>query len=152
MTVKAGTTSADYGLAVNNQANSLTFFKVRGDGIVQAADDGGTLQTVGWRGTPINNQTGAYTLVPADRGKCVQLTGGSAQTITVPSGVFSAGDVVTITAFGNGANIIAQGASMTLFWGNGGATTGNRTLTTIGIATIQFMNSTQAVITGSGLS
>lgn len=36
--IKAGTTSADYGLSVSNQANTLTRFQVRGDGVVNVGN------------------------------------------------------------------------------------------------------------------
>jgi hypothetical protein len=150
--VSGGTTSADSGLEVTNSAASQTFFKVRGDGIVQAVDQSNTLQDVGWRGTPVNLQSGNYTLVLADRGRLVgETTAGN--TITVPANVFSAGDVVTIGAgITSGSITVAQGASLVMNWANGSNTTGNRTLTGVGIATVIFINSTSCWITGSALS
>jgi hypothetical protein len=150
--VSGGTTSADSGLEVTNSAASQTFFKVRGDGIVQAVDQSNTLQDVGWRGTPVNLQSGNYTLVLADRGRLVGETTAS-NTITVPANVFSAGDVVTIGAgITSGSITIAQGASLVMNWANGSNTTGNRTLAGVGIATVIFINSSSCWITGSALS
>jgi hypothetical protein len=120
--------------------------------LVQAVDDGGTMQTVGWRGTPYNLQNSAYTLAFSDRGKCVGCTGSNTPTYTVPASVFSAGDVVTIANFGGGAITIAQGTSLTMYWANGTVTTGNRTLAVVGIATILFISATTAIISGSALS
>lgn len=151
LVVAAGTNSSDIAFLVNSRGGT-SYFEVRGDGLVQAVDAGGTLQSVGWRGTPVNVQAGNYTLVLSDQGKTVELTG-SSNTLTVPSGVFSAGDVVTILAFsGTNTFTIAQGAGMTLFWAGNGNTTGNRTLSSVGEATLLFQASGAAVIGGPGVS
>jgi hypothetical protein len=151
--VAAGTTPADSALLILNQAQTQTYFQVRGDGIVRAVDDGGTLQIVGWRGTPINTQSSNYVLALSDRGKAVVLNGSTGQTVTVNNGVFSAGDVVTIIA-SNSTNTytIVQGTGMSLFWAGNGVTSGNRTLSSIGVATIVFQLGNVGIITGSGLS
>ncbi len=122
-------------------------------GVVSAPDDGGTLQAIGWRGTPQNLQNSNYVLVLADRGKEVQLWGATGQTLTVPANVFSGGDVVTVTAFNSTNNYtIVQGTGLTMYWAGNGITSGNRTLSSVGIATIQFQSATSAVISGAGLS
>jgi hypothetical protein len=41
---------------------------------------------------------------------------------------------------------------MTLLWAGNGSATGSRTLTGEGIATVVYLDSTHAVITGAGLS
>jgi hypothetical protein len=152
ITVQAGTNSTDRGLMVVNAANTAIQFLVRGDGIVQATDQSNTLQDVGWRGTPVNLQSGNYTLVLADRGRLVGETTAS-NTITVPANVFSAGDVVTIGAgITSGSITIAQGASLVMNWANGSNTTGNRTLAGVGIATVVFISPTACWITGTSLS
>jgi hypothetical protein len=152
--VQAGTNSSDKSFQVANASAGSTYFLVRGDGLTQAMDDGGTLQAVGWRGTPMNTQSGtSYTLALSDRGKAVYFNGGSAATCTVPANVLSAGDVVTVIANVTGGLTIAQGASLSLFWANGTSpSASNRTLSTLGIATIEFLSDTSAIITGSGLS
>jgi hypothetical protein len=149
--VEAGTNSSDNAVLVNNAANSLNLFKVRGDGIVQATDQGGTLQDLGWRGTPINAQSTNYTLQISDRGKTVTNSAVSSTT-TVPASVFTAGDVVTIAVGAGGTITIAQGSGMTLLWAGNGSTTGSRTLTGSGIATLLFIASNAAFISGAGLS
>jgi hypothetical protein len=153
MTVASGTTSADSALLILNQAQTQTYLQVRGDGLVRAVDDGSTLQIVGWRGTPINTQSTNYVLALSDRGKAVVLNGSTGQTATVNNGVFSAGDVVTIIA-SNSTNTytIVQGTGMSLFWAGNGVTSGNRTLSSIGVATIVFQLGNVGIITGSGLS
>jgi len=71
--------------------------------------------------------------------------------VTVPSGVFSAGDAISV--YNNSASniIITQGSSVTLRL-VGTATTGNRTLAQRGLATIVCVGSNDFVITGGGLS
>ena len=115
------------------------------------SDDGGTQQVIGYRGTPVNTQGVSYTLVLSDRGKQVNISA-TGLTVTVPENVFNAGDVVVVRA-ATGTLTIAQGTGVTLTWANGsGATTGNRTLTAVGLATLSFSSATTADITGSGLS
>jgi hypothetical protein len=151
--IQAGTTSADAGVRVYDATATHLYFIVGGSGLVQAVDDGGTMQNVGWRGAPTNVQAGYYTLTLSDRGKCVQMSVGN--TLTVPSGIFSDGDVVAIrTNVGSGSVTIAQGSGVTLYWGNGGGSgnTGNRSLAAVGVAVLDFNGSGSAVITGSSLT
>lgn len=152
--LRAGTNASDTALSVANQSGATTWFQISGAGVTSVADDGGTLQIVGFRGTPLNTQTTSYTLQLSDRGKTIyaNMTTG---TITVPYNVFSPGDVVTICLFDSSAGSVSIAAqtNMTIFWANGsGYTFGNRTLTDIGIATLLFIAAGQCVISGSGLS
>lgn len=151
--VEAGTNSSDIAFAVTNQADNLYFLKVRGDGLVQAVDAGNTLQTVGWRGCPQNVQNANYTLAISDQGKSVVNNSGTGWAYTVPSGVFTAGDVVTVVcAVSSGSLTISAGSGLTLYWANGTSTSGSRTLTGYGMATIYFYTSSIAYVVGSGLS
>lgn len=95
-----------------------------------------------------NSQTAAYTLVIADNGRHISITTGG---VTVPSAVFSAGDVISI--FNNSASnqTITQGASVTMYLA-GTATTGNRTLAQRGICTVLCVASNTFVISGAGLT
>jgi phage-related tail fiber protein len=95
-----------------------------------------------------NSQTAAYTLVIADNGKHISITTGG---VTVPSAVFSAGDVISI--FNNSASnqTVTQGASVTMYLA-GTATTGNRTLAQRGICTVLCVASNTFVISGAGLT
>ena len=97
---------------------------------------------------PANTKTSAYTLVATDAGKHINITNGG---VTVPSGVFSVGDAISI--FNNSTNdqTITQGGSVTLRQA-GTINTGNRTLVQYGLATILCVQSNTFVITGSGLT
>ena len=94
---------------------------------------------------PQNAQTSAYTLVASDNGKHVSITTGG---VTVPSGVFSAGNIITIYNNSNSSQTITQGSSVTLREA-GTSNTGNRTLTKRGLATILCVASNEFVLTGT---
>lgn len=108
-----------------------------------ASDSNGDLRSV-----PQNSQTGAYTLVAGDVGKHVNITTGG---VTVPSGVFSAGDAVSIYNDSGSDQTVTQGSSATLrLAGDGG--TGNKTLAGYGLCTVLCVASNEFVIAGTGLS
>lgn len=102
----------------------------------------------GVRSIPQNSKTSAYTLVVGDLGKHINITTGG---VTVPSGVFSAGDAVTIYNDSSSDQTITQGSSVTLR-SAGTADTGNRTLAQRGICTVLCVASNEFVISGAGLS
>lgn len=87
------------------------------------------------------------TLAVSDRGALVSITAG----LAIPAGVFSANDVVSIYNNTAGSLVLTQGSSLTLRQA-GTANTGNRSLLQRGIATIVFISSTEAVISGGGLT
>ena len=95
-----------------------------------------------------NYQTGAYTLVVGDAGKCITITTGG---VTVNQSIFAAGDAVTIINHSGSDQTITQGSSFTLH-NAADAATGNRTLAGRGMATIWFENVNEAYISGAGLS
>lgn len=97
---------------------------------------------------PQNSQTTAYTLVADDNGKHVNITTGG---VTVPSGVFSAGNVVSIYNDSGSDQTITQGTSVTLREA-GTTNTGNRTLGNYGLATVLCVGSNEFVISGAGVS
>jgi hypothetical protein len=101
-------------------------------------------------GTAINSQVSGYTLVAGDAGKTISITTGG---VTIPNAVMAAGDIVTIYNNSASSQTITQGASLTLqFAGQSSSTTGNRTLGLYGMATLVFISSSNAVITGAGLT
>jgi hypothetical protein len=100
------------------------------------------------RSVPQNTQTSAYVLVASDSGKYISITTGG---VTVPSGVFSAGETVTIYNNSSSDQTITQGTSVTMYQ-VGTANTGNRTLAQRGLATVICVASNTFVITGGGLT
>ena len=93
------------------------------------------------------NETGNYTLVASDDQKMV-IAGGN---ITVPQNVFTTDKAITIYAHTSSSITIIQGTGTTLRLA-GTETTGNRTLSGRGLATIVCFGSNQFVVTGAGLS
>jgi len=95
-----------------------------------------------------NYQTGAYTLVVGDAGKCITITTGG---VTVNPSIFSAGDAVTIINHSGSDQTITQGSNFTLY-NTADAATGNRTLAGRGMATLFFTDHNIAYISGAGLT
>jgi hypothetical protein len=94
-----------------------------------------------------NTQTASYTLVATDRGKHIYTNSG----VTVPSAVFSAGDVVSIVNNNTTSITITQGASVTMYLA-GTATTGNRTLAQKGLCSVLCVASNTFITLGGGLT
>ena len=100
------------------------------------------------RNLPQVSKSSAYTLIASDTGKHVSISSGG---VTVASGVFSIGDVVTIYNNSSSSQTITQGSSVTLRQA-GTSNTGNRTLAEYGVATIMCVASNTFAISGAGLS
>ena len=100
------------------------------------------------RRIPQNAQTSSYTLVAADAGKHISITSGG---VTVPSGVFSVGDAISVYNNSGSAQTITQGSSVTLR-NVGTPNTGNRTLAAYGLATVLCVDAGVFVIAGGGVS
>jgi len=99
------------------------------------------------RNVPINSKTASYVLIASDNGKVISITTGG---VTVPSGIFTAGN--TITIYNNSAvnQTITEGSGTTLVFAGVG-TTGNRTLGGYGLMTLVCVAANTFVVTGSGL-
>ena len=95
-----------------------------------------------------NAQSGAYVAVAADAGKAIYISTGG---VTVPNAVFSAGDAITIINNSGSSQTITQGSNVTMY-NTADAATGNRALAGRGLATMYFVDSSTAYISGSGLS
>ena len=89
-------------------------------------------------------KTDSYTLVAADNGQVVEMNKATANTLTVPSGVFTAGQQVLITQYGAGQTTLA-GSGVTLR-SDGGKLKIN---TQYSMATILFISPTEAYVTGN---
>ena len=95
---------------------------------------------------PVESKSSNYTLQASDHGKVIAISAGD---ITVPSGVFSAGQTVTIYA--NGSKIDINRSGVTMYWATDGSNA-NRDLQSRGVATILCVASNTFVITGGTLS
>jgi hypothetical protein len=149
--VNAGTTSADFSLLIQNLSGSSNYFQVRGDGLVQAVDQGGALQDVGWRDAPQNSTGGSYTTVLQDRGKSVvMVSAGATLTLAANASVaYPLGTVIVIVNNSAGSITISSSDSTVLA---GTGTSGARTLAANGVASALKVAATTWFISGSGLS
>jgi hypothetical protein len=105
-------------------------------------DSIGNLRTV-----PQNSKSGSYTLVASDVGKHISTSAG----VTVDTGIFSVGDVISVYNNSASSITITQGTSVTLRLA-GSATTGSRTLALRGLVTLLCVASGEFVASGSGVS
>jgi hypothetical protein len=111
-----------------------------------------SVEEFGFKGLPQNSQNGNYTLVLTDAGKHI-LQSGSASTTTIPANAsvaFPIGSVVTV--LNNTAGDISIAITTDIMVLVGTTTTGTRTLARAGLATILKYNTTNWIISGSGLS
>ena len=101
------------------------------------------------RAIPQNSQSATYTLAITDVGKHVNITAGVG--VTVPSGIFSSGDAISI--FNNTATaktvFIGSGVTMRLA---GTALTGTRYLSQYALSTIICISSNVFAISGAGVT
>ena len=111
---------------------------------------------VGFRTTPVNSQSAAYTLVLADSGKTILHPSAdtTARTFTIPANSSVAYPVGTVLTFvnQNGAGVVTIAITTDTMRLAGAGTTGSRTLAANGVATCVKLASTEWIITGSGLT
>jgi hypothetical protein len=107
---------------------------------------------IGFRSIPTTVQNTAYSFAATDVGKSITKNDASSYTYTVPNSIFVAGNAVTVVNdSGSGAITIAQGVGVTLYLAGAGAT-GNRTVSTRGVATILFTSASTAYVMGPGVT
>ena len=142
--------------SANNVQNEITLgytgiTKFRIPGLNITIDSNGISDAKGnLRSIPQQNEQGStHTLVAADAGKHILAD----NTVTVPptSGIFSAGDAITIVNAGSSNISIAKGSGVTLYNSADGSDTG-RTLSAKGMATILCAGVNTYYISGAGLS
>jgi hypothetical protein len=100
------------------------------------------------RAIPQNSQSTAYTLTSTDAGKHISISSGN---ITVPPGVFTIGDVVTIFNANTTSRTVNANANITCYLA-GTTNTGNRTIGSRGLVTVLCVAANIFVISGAGLS
>ena len=114
-------------------------------GVVTATsinDSGGNIRAI-----TSNSKSGAYDLSISDVGELINTSSG----VSVLSGVFSAGDAITIFNSSTSDITITQGSSVTMYLA-GSSTTGDRTLSQKGVATVLCVGTDTFTILGGGLS
>jgi hypothetical protein len=93
----------------------------------------------------LSRKTDSYTLVAADNGQVVEMNKATANTLTVPQNIFTAGQQVLVTQYGAGQTTIAAGSGVTLR-SDGGKLKIN---TQYSSATILFISATEAYVFGN---
>ena len=109
---------------------------------------------VGFRNTPINSQSAAYTAVLADAGKTIlhPIADNNARTFTIPAESSVNYPIGTVISFVNLINTVTIAITTdTMYLANDGAT-GSRTLAAYGMASAMKVASTTWIISGSGLT
>ena len=101
------------------------------------------------RSIPLNSQSSAYTLVAADAGKVVYISSGG---VTINENVFSAGDAVTIINNSGSNQTLSEGSGSMVLYYTADGTTGNRTLAGRGMCTLYWATTSNAYISGAGLT
>ena len=110
--------------------------------------------SVGFRNTPINSQSAAYTAVLADAGKTIlhPIADNNARTFTIPANSSVNYPIGTVISFVNLINTVTIAiTSDTMYLANDGAT-GSRTLAAYGMASAMKVASTTWIISGNGLT
>jgi hypothetical protein len=90
-------------------------------------------------------KTNDYTLVAADNGQVIEMNKATANTLTVPNSVFTAGQQVLITQYGAGQTTIAAGSGVTLRSSGGKLKLTNQYAT----ATLIFISASEAYVSGN---
>lgn len=109
----------------------------------------------GFRGIPINSQSGNYTTVAADAGKTLlhPSGGGSGDTFTIDSNANVAYEVGAAITFANlDSNALSIAITSDTMYLAGDGSTGTRTLAQYGVATAIKITSAVWVISGAGLT
>jgi hypothetical protein len=139
-----GGTGSTNGLTLSGSVSTSGNLTLSGS--VTSVATGATIDgvTIGYRNIPRSTTT--TTAVVADVGKCIAVSAG----ITIPNSTFAAGDAISI--YNDSASAITITAGVATLRQAGTANTGNRTLAARGMATIWFNSSTEAIISGAGVS
>jgi hypothetical protein len=106
---------------------------------VQTQVDGKTAKLI-----TTNRQTASYTLVLSDADKLVEMNVASANNLTVPASVFSAGQQILLAQYGAGQTTVVAGSGMTIR-SNGGKLKLNVQYSG---ATLIFLSSSEAYLFG----
>ena len=122
--------------------NGVTKIETQSYGVIVSGEVRDSLGDL--RSLPQNNTSGSYTLVATDAGKHVRATG----QVTIPSGTFSTGDMITIYNNSSSAIDIIQGSSTTVYNSND-ASTGNKSLSARGLCTILCESNNAFVASGN---
>ncbi len=157
--------NAEGGIAYNHSTNTLSLISNAGTVFSSTGVGGSTISgTLTTNALTVNTDTATiggleigYRNVPtlASAGTAAAVAVGrmyiNTGNITLPNGVFAAGDVFMVYNNTGGDITLTQGSGLTLRLG-GTASTGSRTLALRGLASVVYVASNQAIVTGAGVS
>ena len=109
---------------------------------------------IGYRDVPQVSFTGNVTMATADAGKHFYSTQSTSYILTIANNAsqgFQTGAAITVINQGTGNITVAQGSGVTLYLA-GNATSGNRTVSTFGMATLIKVATDTWFINGSGVA
>ena len=109
---------------------------------------------IGYRDIPQVTFSANATLALSDAGKHYYSTSSSALTLTVPNNAsagFAVGSAINLINQGTGTITVAQGTGVTMYFA-GNSTSGNRTVSSYGVATIQKVATDTWFIVGVGIT
>jgi hypothetical protein len=133
------------GTTPNAGDNSLYF---KSDSNLYSKNSSGTETQITRNNITPNSQSASYILQLSDAGKYINISTGG---VTVPSGIFASGDVISIYNNSASSQTITQDSGVTMYLA-GTPTIGNRTLAQRGVATILCVGSNTFTVIGGGLS
>ena len=142
---------------LSNSLNSVAYFQTANvDSLVSSGNITGNTAgfAIGYRDIPQVSFTGNVTMATADAGKHFYSTQSTSYILTIAnnaSQAFQTGSAVTIINQGTGNITVAQGSGVTLYLA-GNATSGNRTVSTFGMATLIKVATDTWFINGSGVA
>jgi len=93
----------------------------------------------------LDRKTASYTLIAGDNGKVIEMNVATANTLTINTGLFIAGNQILISQYGAGQTSFVAGAGMTLRSDGGKLKIG----TQFSLATLIFISATEAYLTGN---
>jgi len=142
---------------LSNSLNSVAYFQTANvDSLVSSGNITGNTAgfAIGYRDIPQVSFTGNVTMATTDAGKHFYSTQSTSYILTIAnnaSQAFQTGSAVTIINQGTGNITVAQGSGVTLYLA-GNATSGNRTISTFGMATCIKVATDTWFINGTGVA
>jgi hypothetical protein len=141
---------ADVDLTYRTDDNLLTVGNVSVTGNITGNTAG---FAIGYRDIPQVSFTGNATIATADAGKHFYSTQSTDYVLTIANNAsqgFQTGAAITVVNQGTGNITLAQGSGVTLYL-TGNATSGNRTVTTFGMATLIKVATDTWFVSGAGV-
>ena len=141
---------------ISTSGNLVAIGNVTGGNLTTAGNVTGNTAgfAIGYRDIPQVSFTGNATIATTDAGKHYYSTLSTGNVLTIANNAsqgFQVGAAISIVNQGTGTITVAQGSGVTLYLA-GNATSGNRSVSTFGMATIMKVATDTWFINGTGVS